>query len=47
MTQFVESLARLYKDNKIQKNKIDSLLTNKKITQVEYEYIISVRKEGQ
>lgn len=46
MTQFVESLARLYKYNKIQKKKIDTLLADKKITQVEYEYIISVRKEG-
>ena len=46
MTQFVESLASLYKYNKIQKKKIDTLLADKKITQVEYEYIISVRREG-
>lgn len=46
MNQFVESLARLYKDNKVQKNTIDTLLTDKKITQIEYEYIISAGKEA-
>lgn len=41
MTQFVESLYRLYKDNRIKKDKIDALLSSKKITQQEYDYIIS------
>ena len=45
MTQFVESLARLYKDNKISKNNIDTFLSTKKITQTEYKYIISTREE--
>ena len=45
MTQFVESLARLYKDNKVQRNTIDTLFSDKKITQIEYEYIISSGKE--
>ena len=39
MTQFVESLARLYKDNKIDKNKLKELLNTKKINQLEYDYI--------
>lgn len=43
MTQFTESLYRLYKDNKINKNKLDELLTNKKITQAEYDYVISAK----
>jgi phospholipid N-methyltransferase len=42
-TIFVESLYRLYKDNKINKNKLDELLTSKKITQAEYDYIISAK----
>ena len=44
MSQFVESLARLYKFNKINENKIRELLTTKKINQQEYDYIISVKK---
>lgn len=43
MTQFVESLCRLYAVNKIDKIKIDELLLSKKITSQEYEYIISVK----
>lgn len=39
MTQFVESLARLYKANKIDKNKLKELLNTKKINQQEYDYI--------
>lgn len=39
MTQFVESLARLYKANKIDKNKLKELLNAKKINQREYDYI--------
>lgn len=44
MSQFVESLARLYKDDKIDKKKLEDLLLNKKINQTEYDYIISVEK---
>ena len=44
MSQFVESLARLYQVNKINANKIKELLTTKKINQQEYDYIISVKK---
>ena len=42
--QFIESLFRLYKDNKINKKKIDELLSSKTINQQEYDYIISVIK---
>lgn len=42
-TLFAESLYRLYKDNKINKNKLDELLANKKITQAEYDYVISAK----
>ena len=45
MTQFIESLTRLYKAHKIQKKTIDTFLADKKITQIEYEYIISSGKE--
>ena len=45
MNQFIESLARLYKIQKVSKKTIDTLLTDKKITQIEYEYIISTGKE--
>lgn len=45
MNQFVESLARLYKSQKVSKDTIDTFLTDKKITQIEYEYIISSGKE--
>ena len=44
MNQFVESLGRLYKDNQIDKKKLDELFTSKKINKQEYEYIISVKK---
>ena len=40
ITQFVESLSRLYKDNKIDKKKLNSLLSSKKINQTEYNYIL-------
>ena len=40
MSLFVESLCRLYKANKINKNKLDALLASKKINQQEYDYII-------
>ena len=41
MTQFVDSLYRLYKAKRINKDKIDAFLSSKKITQQEYDYIIS------
>lgn len=44
MSQFVESLTRLYQINKIDENKLKELLTNKKINQQEYDYIISAKK---
>ena len=42
MKIFVESLYRLYKDKQVTKEKIDEFLSSKKITQQEYDYIISV-----
>ena len=44
MNQFVESLTRLYKDNKVFDSTLNKLLLDKKITKQEYEYIISVKK---
>lgn len=41
MNQFVESLARLYKDEKVSDNTLNRLLLEKKINQQEYTYIIS------
>lgn len=41
MNQFVESLARLYKDEKVSDNILNRLLLEKKINQQEYTYIIS------
>ena len=45
MNQFVQSLARLFKDNKIDNKKLNELLSNKKINKQEYDYIISVKNE--
>lgn len=44
MTLFVESLYRLYKNKQVKKEKIDEFLSSKKITQQEYDYIISARQ---
>ena len=41
MNQFVESLARLYKDEKVSDNILNRLLSEKKINKQEYTYIIS------
>ena len=41
MSQFVESLSRLFKENKIDEQKLKELLDSKKINQQEYDYIIS------
>ena len=43
MNQFVESLWRLYKDNKIDTKKLDVLLASKKISKQEYDYVISAK----
>lgn len=43
MSQFIESLYRLYKFNKIDVKKLDELLKSKKINQQEYDYIISAK----
>ena len=43
MNQFVESLWRLYKDNKVNDKKLNELLMSKKITKQEYDYIISAK----
>lgn len=43
MSQFIESLYRLYKEEKINKSKLDALLSSKKITKQEYDYVISAK----
>ena len=43
MNQFIQSLARLFKDNKIDDKKLNELLSSKKINKQEYDYIISVK----
>lgn len=45
MSQFVESLCRLYKANKIDIKKLGELLAFNKITKQEYEEIISAKNE--
>lgn len=40
MRQFVESLRRLYSQNLITAKKLTSLLSNKKLTQNEVDYIL-------
>lgn len=45
MNQFVESLCRLYKDNRIDDQKLNELLIHKKINQQEYDLIISVKND--
>lgn len=44
MNQFVESLARLYQTNRIDNQKLQQLLDNKKINRQEYDYIISAKR---
>lgn len=44
MNQLVESLARLYKEDKVSDSTLNRLLSDKKINKQEYEYIISVKK---
>lgn len=43
MSQFIESLCRLYKAEKIDMKKLGELLASNKINTQEYEYIISVK----
>lgn len=45
MSQFVESLCRLYRANKVDMKKLGELLAFNKITQQEYDYIISAKNE--
>ena len=45
MNQFVESLCRLYKADKVDKKKLDELLSSKKINKQEYDYIISATND--
>lgn len=47
MTQFVKSLYRLYKTKRINKDKIDELLSSNKILQQEYDYIISANQTNE
>lgn len=45
-SQFVKSLSRLYKFSKIKKNYLDKLLADKKLSDDEYNYIISQTNEN-
>lgn len=45
MNQFIESLVRLYKDKKIDKKKLNNLLSTKKISQSDYNYILKKADE--
>ena len=40
MNDFIESLKRLYLNNRIKIEKLDELLANKKISQSEYDFIL-------
>jgi hypothetical protein len=44
MSQFIESLHRLYGLDKVNLEQLDKLLINKKINQQEYDYIVSAKK---
>lgn len=43
MRQFVESIGRLYADGKIGTTLIQKLLSDGKVSQEEYEYIVSLK----
>ena len=47
MSQFIESLCRLYKAEKINRVKLDALLASKKINQQEYDYIITAENANE
>ena len=40
MRDFVESLKRLFENDRIKIEKMNELLANNKITQIEYDYIL-------
>ena len=44
MSQFIQSLRRLYENQKIDDKKLKELLDTKKINQQEYTYIISAKR---
>ncbi len=46
MSLFIESLWRLYKENKVNEKKLNELLNNKKITKQEYDYILAAKNEN-
>ncbi len=43
MNQFIESLCRLYKDDKISAETLSRMLSDNKISKQEYELIISAK----
>lgn len=43
MNQFVESLKRLYENNKVNKEKVVALFNNGKITEIEMKYILNAQ----
>jgi hypothetical protein len=47
MNQFIESMRRLYSARKVNDAQLEKMLTSKKITKEEYNYIISKDKEVQ
>ena len=46
MTQFIESLCRLYKDGKVSDATLEKLLSDKKINKQEYLLIIAAKNEN-
>lgn len=46
MSPFIDSLRRLYSDNKISKKRLDELFSSKKINQEEYYYILTDEKKA-
>lgn len=47
MSQFVESLYRLYRDKRINKEKLDALLASKKISQQEHDYVMTAENANE
>ena len=45
MNQFIESLCRLYKDDKISDKTLNRMLSDNKINQQEYTLIISAKND--
>ena len=46
-TEFIESLRRLFLNNKINSSKLEELKTNDVITENDYEYITSEKEVGE